>query len=140
VQFVGKKLPPELTRYMQESAVLVLPSRAESLGLVLVESLACGTPVVATRCGGPEDIVDDQVGVLVAPEDPEALARGIEQVIDQRDRYDPALLRRRALERFGIEVVGRRLRDVYENVIGQHQRVVRDSPNSAEPLMAPSTD
>src|SRR5262249_62336963 len=62
VEFVGMKPPAEVARYMQESALLVLPSRRESFGSVLVEALACGTPVVATRCGGPEDIVNDSVG------------------------------------------------------------------------------
>ena len=59
---------------MRESAVLVLPSRRESFGSVLVEALACGTPVVATSCGGPEDIVTDAVGRLVPVENAEALA------------------------------------------------------------------
>src|SRR5262249_30211794 len=70
VQFVGGKSQAELARYMQQSSLLVLPSRKESLGMVLAESLACGTPVVATRCGDPEDIVTDQVGVLVERENP----------------------------------------------------------------------
>lgn len=118
VEFVGKKRPPELTRTIQQSALLVLPSRMESLGLVLAESLACGTPVVATRCGGPEDIVNDRVGVLVPPGDPEALAEGIAHVLDNRRRYDPAELRRHALGKFGIESVGERLRQVYEEVLG----------------------
>src|SRR5262249_39107193 len=73
VEFAAKKSTPELVRYMQDSALLVLPSRRESLGMVLAEALACGTPVVSTRCGGPEDIVTDEVGVLVPTEDPEAL-------------------------------------------------------------------
>lgn len=117
VRFAGKQPLPELVRYMQQSAALVLPSRAESLGMVLVEALACGTPVVATRCGGPEDIVNDRVGVLVPPEDPGALARGIERVLDHRTDYDPATLRAHALENFGLESVGTRLTHVYQQAI-----------------------
>jgi glycosyltransferase involved in cell wall biosynthesis len=121
VQFAGKKSPPELAKLMQESGVLVLPSRAESLGMVLVESLACGTPVVATRCGGPEDIVTDDVGVLVRPEDPEALASGIEHVLDHHARFDRAKLRHHALQKFGLETVGRRLFEVYEEAAFRFQ-------------------
>lgn len=121
VRFVGGQLPPDLVRSMQKSAALVLPSRAESLGMVLVEALACGTPVVATRCGGPEEIVNDRVGLLVPPEDPEALARGIEHVLDRRHTYDPVRLRAHALEKFGLEGVGERLKHVYQEAVRRHQ-------------------
>lgn len=105
VDFVGPKEPEEVARYMRESALLVLPSRRESFGAVLVESLAAGTPVVATRCGGPEDIVTDDVGVLVAPEDEVALAEGIDHVLQNRSAYDAARLRQYALERFSWQRV-----------------------------------
>jgi glycosyltransferase involved in cell wall biosynthesis len=122
VRFAGKQPLAELVRCMQESAVLVLPSRAESFGMVLVEALACGTPVVATRCGGPEDIVNEQVGVLVPPEDPEALARGIEYVLEHRADYDPARLRAHALENFGLDSIARRLEDLYNRALGGFQK------------------
>jgi len=121
VEFAGKKPSAEVVRYMQDSALLVLPSRRESLGTVLVEALACGTPVVATRCGGPQDIVNDQVGVLVPPEDPEALARGIERVLDNRASYDPAKLRAYSLENFGVESVGRRITALYQKAVRRHR-------------------
>ena len=117
IQFSGKQPLDELVRQMQRSAALVLSSRAESLGMVLVEALACGTPVVATRCGGPEDIVNEQVGVLVEPEDPEALATGIERVLDNGGRYHPQSLRSFVLERFGLESVGARLASVYQEAL-----------------------
>jgi glycosyltransferase involved in cell wall biosynthesis len=120
VRFAGKQPLRELVRYMRQSAALVLPSRAESLGMVLVEALACGAPVVATRCGGPEDIVNDRVGVLVRPGDPAALAHGIEHVLDHH--YDPAILRAHALENFGLESVGRRLSEVYHDAVVRWHR------------------
>ena len=119
VEFVGGKTQPELARHMQESAVLVLPSRKESLGMVLIEALACGTPVVATRCGGPEDIVNDQVGVLVPPEDPASLANAIEEVIDHRDHYEPKFLRDYALERFSWERITERYLDLYREAAAE---------------------
>jgi glycosyltransferase involved in cell wall biosynthesis len=117
VVFTGGKQAADVARHMRESAVLVLPSRRESLGVVLMEALACGTPVVATRCGGPEDIVTPQVGVLVPPEDPEALARGIAHVLDHPADYDPACLRRYVLERFGLDSVSRRLAALYAEAL-----------------------
>jgi len=122
VEFIGGKTQPQLAGYMQESAVLVLPSRKESLGMVLVEALACGTPVVATRCGGPGDIVTDQVGALVPPEDPEALAGAIERVIDRRDQYQPAALRAYALEKFSWQRIGEQYLDLYCRAVAHYKR------------------
>jgi glycosyltransferase involved in cell wall biosynthesis len=121
VQFLGPKSPTEVAAEMQASALVVLPSRRETFGVVLAEALACGTPVVATRCGGPEDIVNDQVGVLVPPEDSEALARGIEHVLDNRASYDPAKLRAYSLEKFGAETVGRSLAALYREALKRFQ-------------------
>jgi teichuronic acid biosynthesis glycosyltransferase TuaC len=101
VTFLGTQPQAEVARLMAESAVLVLPSRAESFGAVLVEALACGTPVVATRCGGPEDIVRDEVGKLVDPDDARALADALSTVLRAPDLYEPERLRAYALARFG---------------------------------------
>lgn len=114
VEFVGEKSPREVAEYMRRSALLVLPSRAESFGAVLVEALACGIPVVASRCGGPEEIVNEEVGVLVPTENPEALAAGIEHVLEQRAQYDPKRLRAYALEHFSWETIAARTLNVYD--------------------------
>jgi glycosyltransferase involved in cell wall biosynthesis len=114
VHFAGAKPLDELVRTIQESEVLVLPSRAESLGMVLVEALSCGTPVVATRCGGPEDIVTEEVGTLVPPEDPRALADAILGVLERHDAYDPAGLRAHALGTFDIAVVAEKVGALYQ--------------------------
>lgn len=118
VEFTGIKSPVEVAQYMRESTLLVLPSRAESFGAVLVEALASGIPVVATRCGGPEDIINKEVGVLVPKEDDNVLATGIESVLDNRHHYDPARLRAYALEDFGWDSVARRTIDLYSMSLG----------------------
>jgi glycosyltransferase involved in cell wall biosynthesis len=70
----------DLPERYRRATVTVLPSVDEAFGLVLVESLACGTPVVASRSGGMPEIVGDGVGELVAPDDPGALAEAIRSV------------------------------------------------------------
>jgi glycosyltransferase involved in cell wall biosynthesis len=71
---------PDLYR---SSTVTALPSSNEALGLVLLESLACGTPVVAGQHGGPVEIVSDPaVGRLVPLRNPPALARALCEAID----------------------------------------------------------
>lgn len=65
----------------RDATVTVLPSIDEAFGLVLVESLACGTPVVCSDSGGMPEIVSDQVGRVVRPDDPAALAAGIVEAV-----------------------------------------------------------
>jgi teichuronic acid biosynthesis glycosyltransferase TuaC len=117
VTFLGGRPQDEVARLMAESALLVLPSRAESFGAVLVEALACGTPVVATRCGGPEDIVRDGLGLLVPTDDPLALADGIEEMLRRRTTYAPDDLRREALSRFSWDRVVDEIHSAYHSAV-----------------------
>jgi len=119
LEFAGGKAGGDLAKYMRRAGVLVLPSRKESLGMVLAEAISCGTPVVATRCGGPEDIVTDQVGALAPPEDPEALADGIAHVLDHRAQYDPERLHRYIEENFSWESVVRRVMPLYADALSR---------------------
>jgi glycosyltransferase involved in cell wall biosynthesis len=79
-------LPTEgVARALDAATVLVLPSRSEGMGRVLVEAFCRGRPVVASRVGGIADLVrDGENGLLVPPEDPRALADGLLRVLSDR--------------------------------------------------------
>jgi glycosyltransferase involved in cell wall biosynthesis len=117
VEFSGPATGPEVARAMRRSAMLVVPGRRESFSAVAIESLASGTPVVATRCGGPEDFISDRTGRLVQPNDPEALAGAILDVRRRQAEFDPNELRRFCVERYGREATRLRLKDLYEAVL-----------------------
>jgi glycosyltransferase involved in cell wall biosynthesis len=61
VEFVGFKTGQELAEYYANADVFVFPSRWETFGIVMIESMACGTPVAAYPCPGPEDVIDEGV-------------------------------------------------------------------------------
>jgi glycosyltransferase involved in cell wall biosynthesis len=84
VSFVGAKPHDEVPRWMAACNVFVLPSWNEGTPNVVLEALACGRRVVATRVGGTPDVItSDALGVLVPPKDPAALAAAIEGALSQ---------------------------------------------------------
>lgn len=97
--FLGRLRHDEVLRRMANAVATVVPSRQEAFGLVNIESLAVGTPVVASGVGGILEIIRDGVdGFLVPPDDPEALASKLKLLL-----RDPELRRKMGLnarERF----------------------------------------
>ena len=104
---------------LKRSDYLVLPSSWENFGVVLIEAMACGKPVIATARGGPREIVTKDVGILVPPEDPLALADAINYMLDHHSSYSPETLAEYAREHYSYEVVGKRLHEVYAKLIHQ---------------------
>lgn len=87
VEFIESVPHDEVLARMAQADLVVSPSRSEAFGLVNVEALAVGTPVVASRVGGIPEIVRDGVdGLLVPPDDPQALAAALQRLLD-----DPGL-------------------------------------------------
>ena len=120
VEVFGYQPREALAHMMREWAdMLVLSSQAETFGCVLIEALACGKPVVSTRCGGPEDIITaDFLGRLADNEDPGDLARAMGEVARNLPAFDPARIRRHAVETFGFAAVARRIAALYDEILG----------------------
>ncbi len=115
VQILGNRPYTELPLWMNACNVLVSTSRYESFGLVLLEALACGTPVVASRVGGIPDLVrDGEQGILVPPGDPSSLARAIAQALDRA--WDRHALRRHA-EAYSWGRVAGEIAHLYQKVL-----------------------
>jgi glycosyltransferase involved in cell wall biosynthesis len=113
VDLVGAGELADLPRRYRDATVTVLPSVDEAFGLVLVESLACGTPVVASRSGGMPEIVTDAVGVLVIPDNPVELGTAITKAVTLA--ADPATPKRctEHAQRWSWDVVGPRHVEAY---------------------------
>jgi glycosyltransferase involved in cell wall biosynthesis len=101
---------------MRQADLFVLSSLCETFSAPAVEALASGTPVLATRCGGPEEFVIKDVGLLVSPGDPESLCEGLDYMLDNLDLYSRRRISEYAIERFSAEHVGAQLHRVYESL------------------------
>lgn len=100
----------------QNCDFVVMPSRLESLSMVILEALACGKPVVATACGGPQDLINSANGILVEPDNPSALAEGIEFMLKNYNSYQAEKIREDCLNRFSDAAVTAKLEQIYNQV------------------------
>jgi len=117
VSFLGALARSKVRDCLAKSDAFVLPSRIETFGVVLVEALATGVPIVATRCGGPEDIVTTDNGILVPVDDIEALGNAMNTIYQNRSSYDPKKLRDDCRARFGSEAITQRWHSIYHEVL-----------------------
>ncbi len=102
--------------HYRAARVFSLPSRSESFGNVIVEALSFGLPVVATRCGGPEEILaEGRYGTLVPVDDAETLAVALRTLLDEPG--DPAPRVRRASE-FDLDTCVGHYRELFERLAG----------------------
>jgi glycosyltransferase involved in cell wall biosynthesis len=111
---------PEVAARLREADLFVLASRLETFSVATVEAMACGVPVVATACGGPEELVGLEAGTIVPPGDPAALAEAIDRAL--ASRFDSAAISRGVAGRFSAEAVGARLREVYEAALAEDKK------------------
>ena len=132
-RFLGRLEPSQVATLMRRAAVLVVPSRLEPFGVVVLEGWRARVPVVVTNRGGPPEFVDDdRDGIVVDPLDAAALAGAISRVLD--DRTFAAQLVDRAqqrLEAFGWEEVATTYLDLYREA--KHRRLDRTKSRRRTP-------
>lgn len=116
--FVGRVDQEELPFYYNAADVCVMPSYYESFGLAALESMACGTPVVATRVGGLSTVIQHgHTGYLKSWRCPEAFASSLEMIISSEDLQDSmGKAARRRAEAMSWEKVAAGIADVYRSV------------------------
>lgn len=107
---------------MSRATCFVHPSTRETFGVVAVEALASGLPVVATDSGGVAEVLGDDpesLGALVPASDPSALATAIVRTLERKETFDPAAIRAYAERRFGATAVASQIVGLYEEVLAE---------------------
>jgi glycosyltransferase involved in cell wall biosynthesis len=120
ITFTGKVSAEALRQLYISSRAVVLPSLYEGFGLPAAESMACGTPVIATRAGAlPEVVGEDGAGILVPTRDPGALANAIQQVLRGAIENEKmgVLGRQRVEKLFTWKKVAERTVEVYKELL-----------------------
>jgi len=115
VFFQGGKRVEEVAVCMRESDFLLLFSDYENSPCVIVEAMASGLPVLATRVGGIPELVNERTGALVEPRDEEGLLAGLESMLDNCTGYDREYIRAEAARRFSYGAVGQVFLSMYND-------------------------
>ena len=115
VEFLGWRSEADLPALFARAQLQVAPSRSEPQGVVVVEALAAGTPVIGSRVGGiVEAIRSAENGWLVAPDDPEALRAAIDQALADRPGLESMRdVARRSVAHYGVESLTRNFAQTY---------------------------
>jgi glycosyltransferase involved in cell wall biosynthesis len=121
--FVGYLAGEELATAYASGDAFLFPSSTETLGLVLLEAMAAGCPVVGANRGGIPDIVSDgENGCLYDPDDPNSLIRAVERLLgDSARRSELRQAARQEAERWGWAGATEQLRGYYRQVLGQRE-------------------
>jgi D-inositol-3-phosphate glycosyltransferase len=119
IAFLGKHDQDTLPYYYSASDAVVMPSHYESFGMVALEAMACGTPVVASEVGGLAYLVQDGLtGFTVPADDPAALAEKLALIVqDERLRASMGAAASQFAQDYGWEKIARRIISVYNEVI-----------------------
>lgn len=115
-KFYGEISTDEILKFYSSLDVFILASRDETFGVVVIEAMSCGLPVIATRCGGPQEIITKETGILVDVENPEELSRAIVNVAENLRSYNPDYIREYALTRYGQETFRENIAGLYKEV------------------------
>lgn len=127
VSWPGKIARKDVPAMMADCDAFVLPSHHESFGIVYVEAMACGRPVIATRCGGPEMIVNDKNGRLIPVGDPASLANALQWMYENSETFQPEQIRAGFMENYSKKAVTAQITDQYERLLGREYSLGNDT-------------
>ena len=112
LRWTGELTSVQVAEEFYKADIFILPSNYENAPVVLSESLATGTPVIATRAGGMPEMISKEYGILVPPRNDQALADAMDYMLDHYCDYDTTVIRK-AGEQYSFAAVGKQLKEIY---------------------------
>ncbi|MDO4988790.1 MAG: glycosyltransferase [Synergistes sp.] len=123
VKILGVMPRNKIAGYLASSDCFVLPSQAETFGVVYIEAMSCGLPVIATRCGGPESFVNESNGVLIPVNDEQALVDAFRYMFENAKKYDSAKISAETIAKFSPQAIADQLTKLYSEVLKQDEQL-----------------
>jgi glycosyltransferase involved in cell wall biosynthesis len=119
----GQKSADKVSKLLESSDCFVLTSRRETFGIVYIEAMAKGMPVIATKCGGPENFVNSGNGLLIPIDNIEATTNALDYMFIHAHNYDSARIKRDCYENFSEECISRKIIDVYKSILSNEKKI-----------------
>ena len=116
VSLVGRKTKEEIISLMSGCHAFILSSRAETFGVVCIEALSQGLPNIATVCGGPEEFITDQNGMLIPTDDIDAMAEAMCKLYENYSQYNNITIANECLSKFSPQVIASQLTKIFNEV------------------------
>lgn len=116
VELVGYIPNNKIQQYFDLADIYVHPSLFESFGVVVIEAMASGKPVIVTKSGGPEYFVPDKFGIKIDKANSQALASGIRNMTDNYEFYNQNEIRNFVEENFNYKNIAKKIYQVYEDI------------------------
>lgn len=117
VQLKGLRPRSEISNSMEQAKCFVLASQVETFGVAFIEAMAMGLPVIATRSGGPENFVNDNVGILIEPKSKEKIVEALFYMYNNFNKFDNKDISQYTKERFSSKIIGEKIIRLYNDVL-----------------------
>jgi L-malate glycosyltransferase len=115
----GQLSKANIAKEMQTASFLVFPSRHESFGLVIAEALSCGLPVIVGNLTAPKEFVKDSFGILIPPDDIQAISGAMLHLISNYTTYPSEAIRASIHDNFGFESFEKKLTNIYQSQLNK---------------------
>lgn len=123
VKFLGLLNRDQVFDALQKAGCFVLTSKYETFGVVVIEAMLLGKPVIVTRCGGPESFVTTETGMVINKENLPELINAMKEMINKAGSYDSRQISEYARKRFGAVSFVNRVSEFYEEAIESYRKV-----------------
>lgn len=115
IKLIGSLNRNEVKFWMEKCDVFVLPSKKETFGIVYIEAMAAGKPVIATKCGGPEEFVETSNGILIENNDSKELTDSLRAIINLK--YNHTAIKNFVEGKYSYKAVSQQYKQIYEDVL-----------------------
>lgn len=117
ITFLGEVKREDVVKEMNNCDGFVLPSEHETFGVVYIEALSLGKPVLGTKNGGAEDIIKDFNGILVENKNHEALVEGLKSFVKKIPEFSKEKIRENCINSYSEKVIIEKIKNVYKEVL-----------------------